>query len=70
MKLFALCCLLILGLLACLPTPGAASPSRDSGSRPGSGSRSGNPFHPPPPQQRPFYYDAPVRRQPSNTMYA
>ncbi|KAH8348358.1 hypothetical protein KR084_006701 [Drosophila pseudotakahashii] len=69
MKLFALCCLLILGLLACLPTPGDASPSRDSGSRPGSGSRGGSPFKPPTPQ-RPFIYDSPVRRQPSNTMYA
>ncbi|XP_043641605.1 immune-induced peptide 18 [Drosophila teissieri] len=66
MKLFALCCLLILGLLGFLAAPGAASPSRHSG--PGSGPGSGNPFRSPGPQQRPFYYDAPVRQP--KTMYA
>ncbi|KAH8401792.1 hypothetical protein KR009_007882 [Drosophila setifemur] len=67
MKLFGLCCLLV-AFLGCLIAPSMASPSRHSG--PGSGS-GGNPFQPPPPPSRPFYYDAPIRRpgQPA-TRYA
>ncbi|XP_017123128.1 immune-induced peptide 18 [Drosophila elegans] len=65
MKLFVLCCLLILGLLGCLPAPAVAVPSRHSG--PGNGAPAGNPFRPP--QQKPLYYDAPVGPR-SKTMYA
>uniref|UniRef100_A0A6P4FQG4 Immune-induced peptide 18 n=1 Tax=Drosophila rhopaloa TaxID=1041015 RepID=A0A6P4FQG4_DRORH len=67
MKLFALCCLLILGILGCLPAPSAGLPSRHSG--PGNGAP-GNPFRNPPPRQpKPFYYDSPVGSRPK-TMYA
>ncbi|XP_017040659.1 immune-induced peptide 18 [Drosophila ficusphila] len=68
MKLFALCCLLILGLLSCLPTPGEASPSRHTG--PGSGPRNnGSPFSSPQAPPRPIIYDSPVGPRPK-TMYA
>ncbi|XP_030558554.1 immune-induced peptide 18 [Drosophila novamexicana] len=66
MKFNALCFLLLALIAAFGMLPGAqAEPSRDSGGnswRGGSQSR---------PQQRPFYYDAPIRQpgQP-RTMYA
>eukprot|EP00099_Drosophila_melanogaster_P000717 NP_001027447.1 immune induced molecule 18, isoform A [Drosophila melanogaster] len=71
MKLIALCCLLLLGLLGFLAAPGVASPSRHTGPGNGSGSGagSGNPFRSPSSQQRPLYYDAPIGK-PSKTMYA
>ncbi|XP_033153653.1 immune-induced peptide 18 [Drosophila mauritiana] len=69
MKLIALCCLLLLGLLGFLAAPGAASPSRHTGPAGPSVPGSGNPFRAPSPQQRPLYYDAPVGK-PSKTMYA
>ncbi|EDV56835.1 immune-induced peptide 18 [Drosophila erecta] len=71
MNQFALCCLLILGLLGILAAPSAALPSRHTGPGYGSGpgAGSGNPFRSPSAPQRPFYYDAPVG-QPSRTMYA
>ncbi|XP_017072709.1 immune-induced peptide 18 [Drosophila eugracilis] len=69
MKLFALCCLLFLGLLSCLPTSTVALPSRHTGPGSGSSYGSGNPFRNLGPAQRPIIYDSPVGK-PSNTMYA